>query len=65
MTTPVKINQYMASVSQFTKKGLLSLSCQPLLPTLYPLHSIAFNFIDSLADKRQLSAQIYMWELLT
>lgn len=30
-----------------------------------PFHFITFNFIDHHVDKKQLEAQIYMWELLT
>lgn len=63
MMTPVKINQFVASAPLLRKSCFLFLVSRP--SQLQPFHFIAFNFIDPHADKRQLSAQIYMWELLT
>lgn len=63
MMTSEEINQFVASNSLLRKSYFLFLVSLP--SHLHPPHFIAFNSIDLLADKRQLSAQIYMWELST
>lgn len=65
MTTPVKNQSIRGICSAVCEERAASSQLSTSLSHLHPLHFISLNFIDPHADKRQLSAQIYMWELLT